>query len=637
MLRPERMSKTTLLFLKSDTEEVLDSLNKQGAFHITIKSGEATSDVLSRTSALMNRIDALIEQSKAISGLSELPPPQVAPFEAHDWSSFLEAVEREVNSYENRIREIDLSIKTEEKLKFFVSLWSPFIGSLKKTLSIEAFPTLKRLSFLTLYQKELRPTPLSLLLPHPSLVLTVASKPAMVLVVFLKEDLDKIRRAAEEAGYAEMPVLEDTPGNLKEMPKAIESAEKKLKELSSKNEEFRRSLMVSLPRLIYLKGLLSDANSLITIREGATFEKRWMVLEGYVPSRNLQSLISDLQARVNGRIVFFSKEEHSSPQVPVMFRYPKFFKLFESITNLYGVPSYTELNPTPILAITFPFFFGLMFGDLGHGLMLAALGFIFYKYTKSLSKIGTFLMICGIAGAIVGAALYGEAFGKHIGYHTVFSPGEDLMSLFKFSLYIGVAQISLGLALLVINNLIQKKRADAFLVNMPKLLLYLLFMYVVFHFGLNINQWFTGPIFYILVPAIFMLVGKPIWVLIKHGRREFLSAFGEIGFEVFDTMIRFVSNTVSYLRIFAMVMAHIQLTAVFYSLGAIAGGGMVGMVFSAIMAALGNVFVVLLEGILVLAQDLRLHFYEWFSKFYEDGGIRFSPFRLTFGVPILKR
>ncbi|MEM3040225.1 MAG: V-type ATPase 116kDa subunit family protein, partial [Candidatus Methanomethylicaceae archaeon] len=273
----------------------------------------------------------------------------------------------------------------------------------------------------------------------------------------------------------------------------------------------------------------------------------------------------------------------------------------------------------------------------GHGLMLAALGFIFYKYTKSLSKIGVFLMICGIAGAIVGAALYGEAFGKHIGYHTIFSPGEDLMSLFKFSLYIGVAQISLGLAIMVINNLIQKKSIDAFLVNAPKLLLYLLFMYVVFNFGLNLNLWFTGPIFYILGPAIFMLIGKPVWAFIRHGRKEFLSVFGEMGFEVFDTMIRFVSNTVSYLRIFAMVMAHIQLTAVFYSLGAIAGGGIVGMVVSALLAALGNIFVVLLEGILVLAQDLRLHFYEWFSKFYEDGGVRFSPFKLTFGVPILKR
>ncbi|MCX8182463.1 MAG: hypothetical protein N3D12_05035 [Candidatus Methanomethyliaceae archaeon] len=637
MLRPERMSKTTLLFLKSDTEEVLDSLNKQGAFHITIKSSEPTSDILNRSSALLNRLEVLIEQSKVISGSSELPPPKAVSIEAQDWNSFLDEVEKEISRHEREVKEIDVSIKTEEKLKFSISVWSPFIANLQKTLPLEIFSSFKRLVFLPLYQKEHRPTSLSLLLPHPSIVLTVTLKPATVLAVCMKEDLDKLRRAAEEAGYAQMPVLEDMPDNLNELSKVIESAEKKLKEISLKNEEFRRSFTAYLPKLLYLKAILCDANSLISIREVATFEKRWMILEGYVPSKNLSALIGDLQARLNGRIVFFSKEEHSSPQVPVVFRYPKFFRLFESITNLYGVPSYTELNPTPILAITFPVFFGLMFGDLGHGLMLAALGFIFYKYTKSMSKIGIFLMICGIAGAIVGATLYGEAFGKHIGYHTVFSPGEDLMSLFKFSLYIGVAQISLGLAIMVINNLIQKKKVDAFLVNTPKLLLYLLFMYVVFNFGLNLNRWFTGPIFFILGPAIFMLVGKPVWALIRHGRKEFLSVFGEIGFEVFDTMIRFVSNTVSYLRIFAMVMAHIQLTAVFYSLGTIAGGGMVGMVVSAILAALGNIFVVLLEGILVLAQDLRLHFYEWFSKFYEDGGVRFSPFKLTFGVPILKK
>ncbi|MEM4405513.1 MAG: V-type ATPase 116kDa subunit family protein [Candidatus Methanomethylicaceae archaeon] len=637
MLRPERMSKTTFLFLKSDTEEVLDSLNKQGAFHITIKRGEPTSDILNRISALINRLEVLIEQSRVILGMSELPPPQAVQIEAQDWSCFVDNVEKEISQHEREVKGIEVSIKTEESLKSFIGFWSFFIDNLQKTLPLEAFKAFKRIAFLPLYQKELGPSPLSLLLPHPSLVLMVTSKPTTILAICMKEDLDKLKRAAEEAGYAQMPVLEGMPDNLNELSKFIESTKKRLEEISLRNEKFRHSFINSLPKLLYLRAILSDANSLISIREGATFEKRWMILEGYVPSKNLPSLVGDLQARLNGRIVFFSKEEHSSPQVPVIFKYPKFFKLFESITNLYGVPSYTELNPTPILAITFPVFFGLMFGDLGHGLMLATLGFIFYKYTKSLSKIGIFLMICGIAGAIVGAALYGEAFGKHIGYHTVFSPGEDLMSLFKFSLYIGVAQISLGLAIMVINNLIQKKRIDALLVNTPKLLLYLLFMYVVFNFGLNLNQWFTGPIFYILGPAIFMLIGKPVWALVKHGKKEFLSVFGEIGFEVFDTMIRFVSNTVSYLRIFAMVMAHIQLTAVFYSLGAIAGGGMLGMVVSALLAALGNIFVVLLEGVLVLAQDLRLHFYEWFSKFYEDGGIRFSPFKLTFGVPILKR
>ncbi len=615
----------------------MDSLNKHGAFHITMKSGESASDILNRISALSNRLDALVTQSKIITGLTELPPPETTPIEAQDWNSFLDKVENEISNYEHKLREIEISLKTEEKLRNFINLWSPLINNLKGMVPLEKLSSFRRLAFLPLYQKEIRPIHLTLLLPHPSLLLNISSRPATFMAICLREDLDRLKRVAEEDGYSQLPILEDMPDSIYEISKFIKSVDKKLQEFSLKNEELKSSLVATLPKLLHLRVLLSDASSLLSIKEMATVEKRWMILEGYVPSKNLPFLLGDLQARLKGRIICFSKEEHSSPQVPVIFKYPKFFKLFESITNLYGTPSYTEINPTPIMAITFPVFFGLMFGDLGHGLMLTALGFIFYRYTKSMSKIGIFLMICGIAGAIVGAALYGEAFGKHIGYHTVFSPGEDLMSLFKFSLYIGVAQISLGLALLIINNIIQKKRADAFLVNMPKLLLYLLFMYVVFHFGLNLNLWFAGPIFYILGPAIFMLIAKPTWALIKHGRKEFLSVFGEMGFDVFDTMIRFVSNTVSYLRIFAMVMAHVQLTAVFYSLGTIAGEGALGVAFSAVMAALGNVFVVLLEGVLVLAQDLRLHFYEWFSKFYEDGGVKFSPFKLVIGIPIVKR
>ncbi|MCX8169543.1 MAG: hypothetical protein N3D72_00460, partial [Candidatus Methanomethyliaceae archaeon] len=323
-----------------------------------------------------------------------------------------------------------------------------------------------------------------------------------------------------------------------------------------------------------------------------------------------------------------------SPQVPVIFKYPSFFKIFDSVTNLYGTPSYTEINPTPILAITFPLFFGLMFGDLGHGIMLALLGFFMCKYVKSMEKIGRMLIICGIVSAIIGGALYGEAFGKHIGYHTILSPSEDFMSLFKFSLYIGVAQISLGIVLQIMNNLIQRKKLDALLVNTPRLLLYIMFVYLVFGYGLNITRWLEGPILLLLFPSIIMLIGKPTLLFIMHERKEGLSALGELGFEVLDTMIRFVSNTVSYLRIFAMVMAHIQLTNVFYSLASITGGGIFGEITAWLLMAIGNIFVVLLEGVIAMAQDLRLHFYEWFSKFYENGGIKFTPFKLALGLPI---
>ncbi|MDI9644661.1 MAG: V-type ATPase 116kDa subunit family protein, partial [Candidatus Verstraetearchaeota archaeon] len=140
----------------------------------------------------------------------------------------------------------------------------------------------------------------------------------------------------------------------------------------------------------------------------------------------------------------------------------------------------------------------------------------------------------------------------------------------------------------------------------------------------------------IVAPAMFLFLAEPIYEILKHGKKG-VGKLGGMFFELFETMISFISNTVSYLRIFAMVVAHIMLTSVFYSLAEITSGGSMGMILSPLLIVAGNVFVVLLEGILVLAQDLRLHFYEWFSKFYNDSGMRFAPFRLAVGVPIGQR
>jgi V/A-type H+-transporting ATPase subunit I len=321
--------------------------------------------------------------------------------------------------------------------------------------------------------------------------------------------------------------------------------------------------------------------------------------------------------------------------VPVTFKYPKFFCWFYTITNLYGVPNYNELNPTPVLALTFPLFFGMMFGDIGHGIMLAALGLIMNRYVKSLSKIGLYLVICGLFGSIMGAILYGEAFGNHIypGLITPHGIEEDIMQLLTFALYVGVFQISLGMVMGVVNNMLQKKKVDALLVGVPRLALYFASIAVIIIYGLEFTNWIGTPLYIIMVPLLVFLLAKPIYEMTKHGVKKGVSALGEMGFETFDTLIRFISNTVSYLRIFAMVVAHTMLSMVFYILGDMVGGGVMGIV----LAVFGNVFVVLLEGIIVLAQDLRLHFYEWFSRFYEDGGVRFSPFRLSNEIPTIKK
>jgi V/A-type H+-transporting ATPase subunit I len=370
-------------------------------------------------------------------------------------------------------------------------------------------------------------------------------------------------------------------------------------------------------------------------RSLAQVEGQWSVIEGYVPSKRGDSLINELNKKLNGRMIYSLNEEHSSPKVPVTFKYPKFFDRFDTITNLYGTPNYNEINPTPILALTFPIFFGLMFGDIGHGLMLAALGLIFYKYVKSMSKIGLYLAICGIFGCVMGAILYGEVLGHHLyaGLITPVGVEEDIMTLLTFALAVGVFQISLGMALGIVNNLLQKKKVDAILVALPRMVLYLVAVMVVIFFGLDLTNWMGLPLYLILIPLFTFLLAKPIYEAVKHGLKKGLSALGEMGFETFDTLIRFISNTVSYLRIFAMVVAHTMLTMVFYILGDMVGGGALGILF----AVLGNIFVVLLEGIIVLAQDLRLHFYEWFSRFYDDGGVKFTPFRLSNDIPVIKK
>lgn len=623
MFRPERISKTSLIFFKSDVEEVLKILSKHEAFHIIIKENNIESRDINKLKLLIEKIDDIIKRIKNISGEVEIES-HYQILESKDITSLISSIENEVINYENKVKELEQILNLENSLSFIISLWRPIAIKLKEIFPIKFYS--KYFSFIVLYQKEYRPIIPNI--PLPNIIINISQNPNIILSICFKNDEYNIKKYLEEAGYVEIPKFNNMPKDIFEVNEVIKLLEDKINEVTKIKNELISDIPKVLSKLFYFKLILSDILSIVNIKESYSFGRNLVMMEGYVPTRNIDLLLKDLREKLNGRIIVNYVEEHSSKDVPVIFRYPKFISLFEKITCLYGTPSYNEINPTPILAITFPLFFGLMFGDIGHGIMLSLLGLFLYKYTKSLSRIGIYLFICGIFSAIIGGFLYGEAFGKHI-FHGIFSPGEDFMSLLKFSLYIGIAHISIGISVQIINNLIQNKKVDAFLLNLPRLILYICFIYLVFGFGLNIMRWLEGPILIMIIPMVFMMIGKPIWALISHGKKEFLSVFGEVGFETIDTVIRFISNTVSYLRIFAMVMAHIYLTNVFYSLSYIAGEGIIGSIFSWSMAIIGNIFVVLLESIVAIAQDLRLHFYEWFSKFFENNGVKFSPFKLT--------
>jgi vacuolar-type H+-ATPase subunit I/STV1 len=631
------MSQAKILFIHSDSELVMDSLNKHGAFHLSLQEGGTlpTSELSYKVQDLMGRLKEVMGRANLLivdSGTVAEGTPSL-PIKVPDWTSFVGLVDGEISQYEKEIQGLETEVQRLGSARLLYELWREYASSSEGKSSLPYLHTFKTIAPLLLYTHSKEPGDLAEALPGTSLAFQVVDTPRMFLVICPMAEKPKVLQSALEKGYSPLQNLDGMPPDFASLKEFMESYDTSLKKAEGGLKEAKLLLVATMPRMRYLSSLLSDARSILSIKEKTSIEERWSILEGYVPSKNGDSLIEELKRKLNGRMIYSLNEEHSSPRVPVKFKYPKYFGLFYTITNLYGVPSYNEINPTPILALTFPIIFGMMFGDIGHGVMLVGLGLLLYKFIKSMSKIGIYLSICGIFSSIMGSILYGEAFGKHLYPGLLITHGveEDVMTLLTFALFVGVFHITLGLVISIANNFIQKKKVDAILVGIPRIILYIVSILVIIFYGINLRYWVGAPMYMLLTIILTFMLAKPLYEVARHGPRKGLSALGEMGLETFDTILRFVSNTVSYLRIFAMVVGHVMLMMVFYTLGDIVGGGVVGIV----LAVFGNVFVVLLEGILVLAQDLRLHFYEWFSKFYEDGGVMFTPFKLSGEIPVV--
>ncbi len=647
MLRPVGMSHASLIFLKSDVEEAMQTLNSYGAFHLSTKGveGQSAGDLIERAQELYNRVNDLAGRAASVTGESAPSSDRGPPIISNEWASLFDKIESELVPYEKEVRSAETTLKVRSQLLPLLQTWKAISSELEGVSGLGSLPDFRRIRLIFLTTKGATKVNHPLQLPQEALVVHKFVATPVYLVACRSADEAKVLHAAEDLGLRPLERIEGMPDRLGDLAQFISRFESEFNSEANKLTQPLNSIASIRPRLDYFSSILSDANAVLDIRNKSALEKNWAMIEGYVPTKKVEPLNKALSEGLNGRFIPFVKAEKDAPKTPVAFNYPKGLRIFDKITNLYGTPSYNEINPTPILTLTFPIFFGLMFGDLGHGILLACIGAFMYKKVRSMRSIGHVLIITGITAALMGGLLYGEVFGKSlatlVGYTAPLHVPEGeaafmsyIMQIFKLALFIGIGQISLGLILSITNNVIQRKWSEIILVNVPKVAFYWALMYVVFSTSLDILSWFNGPIYLILAPVVFLLLASPVYAMIKHGGRAGLGHLGETGFDLFETAISFTSNTVSYLRIFAMIIAHIELMAVFYSLAGIVSGGIVGIIFSGLIIVVGNVFVTLLEGVIALAQDLRLHFYEWFSKFYQDSGIRFSPFKLNLGVPI---
>ena len=338
-------------------------------------------------------------------------------------------------------------------------------------------------------------------------------------------------------------------------------------------------------------------------------------------------------------------------------------KPFETLTKMYGTPTYSEIDPTPIIAVTFPILFGLMFGDIGHGLILIIAGFIgalvYRKRGGDIVNFSWIIFFCGWASFFIGF-LYGEFFGLHdieifgnVLWHlepitipflniTLYNPLHNILSVFYFAIIIGVFHINLGWFIQFLNYWEQHRKYLGFSDSLIKIFLLTGGTILIFSFGFDLSTWFAFPypILLVLIPGILLLILKPLGKLfgISYLQKEsFGGLLGEGSIEAFDTVLSVMSNVASYIRLLALALAHI---ALLYSINVmvnlIQGTGIGVAIINFIGLVFGNMIVILLEGLLVFLNTLRLHFYEFFFKFYQGSGIKYFPFYLDNHFSVIK-
>jgi len=640
MLLPERMTKITVVCLRKDADAVLDALHMFGLFHVerteTSEREEYRSiiETLERASA---SLDALIKHLNIVVPsivLFKEKEYEKTRFYVENWLRFAEtihkevlSIEKEVNGILESLREIDLKIADLRNKRRILEILSRFDIDPRTLADLH----LTRVFIATASARHTFNLGRALAdLPVVYYCEEIGDEKAFIFVATTRKNSQVVEKIFETYDVESFPILEGIHQKPSEALLLIQQQlEKQYAEKNIATKKIQKLSEKYGARLLSLKETVRNAEDALKVEEAVFRTKKLVHIVGYVPQRFLPELENHLKRFLEDRFILFPESQTVNEDPPTFLRNPRLIKPFEVITKLYGLPNYDEADPTPFMAVTFPLIFGLMFGDLGHGLILFFGGLLFSLIIKSPEEWRSFskiLTACGF-GATLAGLLFGEAFGRHVLAPLWMDPFENILTFLIFSLFIGVTQITSGFLLSMFNSIFRREYVEAFTVSLPKIILYGAAVYFLMKYGLNFNLWLSGPIFYILAAFIFLFLGKPVAVsTMKNGK--FLQTLGERIFEGSELLLGLLSNTMSYSRILALLMTHWALLTATYAISSlISAFSPMGSIISLIIIVGGNIFVVAFEGLIVFIHTVRLHFYEWFSKFYEGTGTAFQPFR----------
>jgi V/A-type H+-transporting ATPase subunit I len=496
---------------------------------------------------------------------------------------------------------------------------------------------------LTTLASVLAPAPFAILPLEPSggPVLTIAAVPAAIR--------DRLESALRVVSFERIALDDPRHARADDARAALAEADRLVGEATHALETMREDAHQSLIDLSHRAEL---GTLLLQAQTHFAAAGRFVVISGWIPEADAARMRHAIAAVTNERAIVDVQKPEDLPEasvsalrVPILHRNPLLLRPFQALVQLYGVPAYDEIQPAAFFAVSFLLMFGVMFGDVGQGLVLMSAGYCTWRYLPRYLDYGVLLMECGAASVVFGF-LYGSLFGL-AGVLPVLwmEPIHDMPRFMATAVGFGALVVSIGLVLNVVNSWRSGDRASALLGPRGVFGAFVywialaLIVRALMPAGLTVPMWLLATM--AAVAVLLLVLRRPIVKRLDRGHPtrgarphspRWLTAL-EGSIELVDSIFSFFANTISFVRIAAFAAVHAGIFMAMFALADTLSQLRFGQPLAVAALVAGNIVMIFLEGLTVSVQVLRLEYYEFFGKFFKGGGELYRPLMLSKGGP----
>ncbi len=657
MFTPERMHQINVMVFETEVDDVAKAIVRLGILHLVqLDDAQSWVEQLGRfdagqASSKIDRLYVRVVNLMKDLGIRELP------LEEGD-TSLLDTSVTDLDEMEKEITELEQKgsglVLRRKELEVHLERMQGILNEVSPLTELGLSPGGTPYTFLEVHYGHVSSEGLELIrekfAPLAAVVIPLTQRDGkeLILLIGLKTDRLKIKRILRDAAFEdiEMPAGEEAreeaglvtgelEARIEKITEQIEELKEKLADLSSEYASmltgFNRSLRVA-DMLLKVKGYLKKT-------------RKTYIFSGWIPSERKREVEGEIMRAARGRAIveIISPEEitgvrSGQMKVPVMLKNPGFFRPFEMLVSSYGLPEYKFIDPTIFVAISFLIMFGMMFGDVGHGLVLCGIGWLlgFRKGDRSdgVTLVGKLGFYCGLASIVFGF-LFGSIFGVETWIpHLWLSPMHEIGRFFKFAIFFGVGMISVGILLNIINAVRARDFKGTFFdhAGLVSAILYWCGIGAVAIFMRNRPIPLQLVAFGILLPVLIFFLREPLAAVFGKRKMRFSTGVGtyimESVIEVIEIITGYLGNTVSFIRVAAFALAHAGLFIAVFNMVDLVKNKSGGVIWAALIFIIGNAVIIALEGMVVTIQAIRLEYYEFFGKFFMGGGTAYKPIGL---------